>query len=204
MSDATLPSTRRQGGREPHLTRRRLLIGGRRGSGRRCYGLTAGGAARRGLSSALEVLDGGDGDVRLERVGPGAEEGVRERLRGVHQEDRRRRQGQHRRPQHVPGADQQLPAGQARRRVHLVRRLPDAVLRAEGPARRRSTTSGRRSRRNSRRRCKAASTGARRPPVLRADLQLPVGGLLPQERVREERLHGPEDAGTSSSRWPRR
>ena len=43
---------------------------------------------------------------------------------------------QHGRPQHLPGEHQQLPAGQAGRRVHLVRRLPDAVLRRQGPGRR--------------------------------------------------------------------
>ena len=61
---------------------------------------------------------------------------------GVQDRHRRRRQGQHRRPQHLPGADQQLPAGQAGRRVHLVRRLPDAVLRAARAWRPTSPTSG--------------------------------------------------------------
>ena len=42
-------------------------------------------------------------------------------------------QGQHRRPQHVPGEHQQLPAGQPGRHVLLVRRLPHAVLRRAGP-----------------------------------------------------------------------
>ena len=43
-------------------------------------------------------------------------------------------QDQHRRPQLVPGEHQQLPAGLAGRRLHLVRRLPHALLRRKGLA----------------------------------------------------------------------
>ena len=46
------------------------------------------------------------------------------------------RQDQHCRPQHVPGEHQPVPAGHAGRRLHLVRRLPDAVLRRAGPGHR--------------------------------------------------------------------
>ena len=57
---------------------------------------------------------GRDGHVRLQRLRPGAEGGLREGLRRLQDRDRRRREGQHGRPQHLPGADQLLPAGQAR------------------------------------------------------------------------------------------
>ena len=42
---------------------------------------------------------------------------------------------QHQVAQRLPEQDQLLPAGQPGRRVHLVRRLPDAVLRGQGPGR---------------------------------------------------------------------
>ncbi len=104
------------------------------------------------------------------------------------------REGQHRRPQHVPDPDQLVPAGPAAGRLHLVRRLPHAVLRPEEPAR------------ADRRRVGLAQAellagpaggleGPRRALLLRADLQLPVGRLLPQERVRGQGLQGPEDLG---------
>ena len=48
--------------------------------------------------------------------------------------DRREDHHQHRRPQHVPEQHHQLPAGHPGRPVHLVRRLPHAVLRGPGPA----------------------------------------------------------------------
>ena len=54
--------------------------------------------------------------------------------RASHGEVRAHGQDQHRRPQHVPGEHQQLPAGQPGRRLHLVRRLPDALLRRQGLA----------------------------------------------------------------------
>ena len=70
------------------------------------------------------------------------------------------RQGrrQHGRPQHVPGADQQLPPGHARRRVRLVRRLPHAVLRPAQAWRATSAASGRRSAATTRDAFKEAST----------------------------------------------
>ena len=68
----------------------------------------------------------------------------------------------------------------------------------------RSTTCGTRSARNFSDAVKALSQGAGRPLLLRADLQLPVGGLLQQERLRAEGLHRPRPPGTTSSRWPRR
>ena len=75
------------GGREPDLEPPRALAGGLAGAAalrphgrRRCRTQSPPAPARR--------LEGGHGLVRLERVGPGAEEGVRERLQGVHQEDR--------------------------------------------------------------------------------------------------------------------
>ena len=49
------------------------------------------------------------------------------------QHDRHHGQDQHDRPRHVPGPDQLVPPGHAGRRVHLVLRLPDAVLRRAGP-----------------------------------------------------------------------
>ena len=106
-----------------------------------------------------------------------------------------RRQDQHGRPQHVPEPDQQLPAGQAGRRVHVVRRLPDAVLRREGPG-------------HADRRClegadapdAAVDQGrldrARRAPVPRAEQELPVGRLLPQEPLEGKGLHGSDDVGS--------
>ena len=50
---------------------------------------------------------------------------------GVPEQVRQDREDQHGRPQHVPGEHQPLPAGQPGRRVLLVRRLPDAVLRRD-------------------------------------------------------------------------
>ena len=51
-------------------------------------------------------------------------------------------QGQHGRPQHVPGADQQLPAGQPGRPLHLVRRLPHAASSRRRASPATSATSG--------------------------------------------------------------
>ena len=61
-----------------------------------------------------------------------------------------------------------------------------------------STTSGPRSARNYSDAFKAVLDGQRRQAVLRPVLQLPVGRHLPQERLRREGLHGPQDDGTSS------
>ena len=127
--------------------------------------------------------------VRLELLGRRAEEGDAERLQGLHQEDRHRRQGQHGRPQHLPGEHQHLPAGQAGRRLHVVRRLPDAVLRrsrASPATDRRRLEDDRRGR--CRRRFKTASTGDDGKQYFVPLLQLPVGGLLPEERVQGQGL----------------
>ena len=80
------------------------------------------------------------------QLGPRPEEGHGGRRRRVQGRDRHRRQDEHRRPQHVPGPDHQLPRRHAGHRLHLVLRLPHEVLRRPGPQRRRSTTSGPRSR----------------------------------------------------------
>ena len=194
MSDAAPHSPPRAEVGNPRLSRRGLLLGGVAGAAA-AYGLTASGAAARGsFSGAAPGARGGHRVVRVERVGSRAEEGLRERVQGVHEEDGDRRQGQHGRPQHVPGADQHLPPGPAPGRLHLVRRLPDAVLRVEGPAL------------PDRRRLGAAQAavclglperleGGGRALLLRPDLRLPVGGPLPQERVEAARLHDPEDLG---------
>ena len=78
---------------------------------------------------------------------------------GVQQEERRQGHHQHGRPQRLPEQHQHLPAGQPGRRVHLVRRLPDALLRRQGPRRAASTTSGRRSAATSAPASQQASTG---------------------------------------------
>ena len=108
-------------------------------------------------------------------------------LRRVH--DRLGREGrrQHGRPQHVPGADQQLPPGHARRRLHAGSPATACSSSPSAGSPATSPTSGRRSAAT----CPTPSSRrrrARRQPVLRAVLQLPVGRLLPEERVREERL----------------
>ena len=155
------------------------------------------------FSGAAPGARGGHRVVRVERVGSGAEEGLRERVQGVHEEDGDRRQGQHGRPQHVPGADQHVPSGPAPGRLHLVRRLPDAVLRVEGPAL------------PDRRRLGAAQAavclglperleGGGRALLLRPDLRLPVGSPLPQERVGSSTATRSRRRGISSSRSPRR
>ena len=112
---------------------------------------------------------------------------------GVQDQDRRRREGQHGRPQHLPGADQHLPAGQAGRRLHVVRRLPHAVLRPARAGDRHLRRLGQ-GRRQLLRRAQERLDRARRQAVLRPVLLLPVGALLPQERLRGERLRGPGDA----------
>ena len=119
--------------RHPLLTRRRLLSpapsAGRAHRLRRAAarapgrGGRSGGARRRPGTVAF-------GSNYSDAVPKGA---LQAALDAFSRSRRRRRRGQHRRPQHVPGADQQLPAGQPRRRLHLVRRLPDAVLRRTGP-----------------------------------------------------------------------
>ena len=125
--------------------------------------------------------------VRLELLGSrpqGRAPGGLRRVRDLVGHHGRR---QHGRPQHVPGADQQLPPGHARRRVHLVRRLPHAVLRPARPGDRHQRRLGE-DRRQLLRRVQAGLDGPRRQAVLHPVLQLPVGDLLQEERLGEERL----------------
>ena len=67
-------------------------------------------------------------------------------------------QDQHGRPQHIPGEHHHLPA-EPGRRAHLVRRLPDALLRRPGPARRHHRCLGRGPERQLAEGFKVASTG---------------------------------------------
>ena len=147
--------------------------------------------------NACPGRSGGHGDARVvrgERRDPRARRGHE----AVHEEDGHRGQDAHVRARPVPGADQQLPAGPPGRRVHLVRRLPDAVLRREGPGdpdRRRlegphAADAAR---------LQGRLDGSRRAPVLRAEQELPMGRVLPQEPVEGEGLHGPQDLGAVQS-----
>ena len=108
--------------------------------------------------------------------------------------DGRRQRG---RPQHLPGEHQHLPPGQARRRLHLVRRLPDEAVRRAGPDLRRQR---RVADRRPQRRVQEGLDRARRQAVLRAGQLLPVGGLLPEVGLREERLRRRRRRSTSSTR----
>ena len=85
--------------------------------------------------------------------------------------------------------------GQPAGRVHVVRRLPDAVLRGQGPApphRRRLGAAQAAVRIGAPERVEGRSTGTTTScPIY----DYPVGGALPQERVQAERLQGPEDLG---------
>ncbi len=129
---------------------------------------------------------------RLQPVGPRAE-GRRPVLHGRLRQGEPRHDGQdqHRRPQLLPGEHQQLPAGLAGRRLHVVRRLPHAVLRREGPRRRPLRRLEEHHRHE--RRPQEGLDRRRRQAVLRADHELPVGGLLPQERLQGQGLPGPQD-----------
>ena len=100
-------------------------------------------------------------------------------------------QDQHDRPQLLPGEHQQLPAGLAGRRLHVVLRLPDAVLRRQGPRRRHLRRLGQHQR--DVRRPQEGVDRRRRQAVLRPVDLLPVGDLLPQERLRGEGLQAAED-----------
>ena len=125
-------------------------------------------ASRRRPSTAPSVATGSR-HVRVELLEQGhRHQGHAGRGRRVHRQDRHRRQGQHGRPQHVPGPDQPVPPGHAGRRLHVVRRLPDALLRGAGPgdatSRRCGPRSGRTSATRSRRRrpaTTASSTSSR-------------------------------------------
>ena len=101
--------------------------GGERATGRHVGRQCAGGDGRRQRRHRL-------GHLRFELLEPRhRHQGDAGRRRRLHRQDRHRGQGQHRRPQHVPGPDQLVPAGHAGRHLHLVRRLPDALLRRPGP-----------------------------------------------------------------------
>ena len=76
---------------------------------------------------------------------PGEPEGM-EAVNAAFTRHRHRREDEHRRPQHVPEPDHELPRRHAGDRVHLVLGLPHEVLRGQGPRRSRSTTCGPRSR----------------------------------------------------------
>ena len=109
-------------------------------------------------------------------------------------QDRRRREGQHGRPQHVPGADQPLPAGHARTTsscgspATACSSSPSQGLAAD------ISDVWEQDRRQLLRRAQERVHRRGRQAVLRAVLLLPVGGLPPEERLRGERLRGPEDA----------
>ena len=131
----------------------------------------------------------------------------RPRSRAVHgRADRHGRagQGQHGRPQHVPEEHQHLPAGHARTTCFTwfagYRMQFFAAQGLLAPDRRRLGED----RRQLRRRGEVAVEGPRRQVLPRADLQLPVGRLLQQERLRGEGLHRSRRPGTTSSRSRRR
>ena len=103
---------------------------------------------------------------------PGRAQGPEGRRRRLHGRDRHRRQDQHRRPQHLPEPDLELPWRAAGLCLHLVLRLPDEVLRQAGPVdadrrpvgqgqgqlRRRLPEFGRRRRRQGLRRSRSTTT----------------------------------------------
>ena len=122
----------------------------------------------------------GRGRRRGARPARGDRQGLRE---GVGRHGRAERG----RPQHLPGEHQHLPPGLPGRRLHLVRRLPDGAVRRERPDHRRER---RVADRRPQRLLQAGLHGGRRQAVLRADQLLPVGGLLPEVGLREERLGG--------------
>ncbi len=80
------------------------------------------------------------------------------------------------------------------RRVHLVRRLPHAVLRRARPGDRHQRRLGE-DRRQLLGGVQGGLDGLRRQAVLHPVLQLPVGGLLQEERLGEERLRAGREPG---------
>ena len=147
MSDANdlrRPTARRLGNRD--LTRRGLLAGGPPAQPP-SYGLTAAGAAARSCARALRSgARAGTVTFGVERVERGAKTALPRTYQAVHQEVT----GSTSRstPSTTTPFQEQINSylqGQPGRRLHLVRRLPDAVLRRPRASRRRSTTSGRRS-----------------------------------------------------------
>ena len=118
--------------------------------------------------------------------------------RRVHRGDRHHGHGQHGRPQHVPGPDQ-LRTSRARRTTSSPGSRASAC--GSSPTRawhRRSTTCGRRSAATTPRRSRSVDR-QRRQAVLHPDLLLPVGRLLPQERLRRRRATRSRRRATSSS-----
>ena len=113
--------------------------------------------------------------------------------------------GRHQRgaAQRLPEQDQLLPAGQPGRHLHLVRRLPDAVLRRQGPP----GTDRRRLGQDRRQLLRRPEEGLHRPgrqDVLRPELQLPVGFLLPEEPLGRTRATRCRTPSTRSRPWPPR
>ena len=182
------------------LTRRGLLAAAGVGGLTAAFGLSPA-QARGALPESWLSESAGTvtlGSIRRERRDPGLARGHE----AFTQEVGHQGQDQHLRPQHVPGAHQQLPAGPPAGRLHVVRRLPDAVLRGEGP------------RDADRRRLADADAadaaglqgrldGPRRAPVLRPEQELPVGRLL-RKSLWKANGYRPRRRGPSSSRSPRR
>ena len=173
--------------------------GVRRGGGRRRPTCGAGGLRRRRRrrtappGAAAVAKEVGTVTFGSNASDPVPKEAYEKVFAGVQDQDRRRREGQHGRPQHLPGADQHLPAGPPGRRLHVVRRLPHAVLRPARPGHRHLRRLGQ-DRRQLLRRAQERVDRPGRQAVLRPVLLLPVGALLPQERLRGEGLRGPDDA----------
>ena len=172
------------------MTRGKLLATGATGA-LAAYGLTASGAAARGMLSRAVLADTVTLASYEENAGIpalAADTKLFTKATGIDVKTT------HVCPWPVPGADQQLPPGASGRRLHVVRRLPDAVLRLEG--------TGDADRRRLEDPHTADATGLqgrldgpRRAPVLRAEQELPMGRVLPKELVEGEGLHGPEDMG---------
>ena len=129
MSDAPQPSTGSADASQARLSRRRAAPHRRRGSRRCLRPLRRRRLGTQRSSSIFKSAAAGSVTFGSNASDPVPKKAYAQRLQGVHREDRDQGQGQHRRPQHVPGADQHVPAGPAAGRLHLVRRLPHAVLR---------------------------------------------------------------------------
>ena len=93
-----------------------------------CTGGSSGGGGGGGGGSKSTTLGSSASD-------PVPKSGIAAMVSRVQEEVRRHGHHQHQVAQRLPERDQLLPAGQPGRRVHLVRRLPDAVLRGQGPGR---------------------------------------------------------------------
>ena len=132
----------------------------------------------------------GHADLRLQPVRRRAEAGLCPARHGL-QRPQHQGHNQHGRPQHVPGEHQHLSPGAAGRRVHLVRGLQDEVLRRAGPRRRHQRRLAERQR--DARRDQGRVHRRRRQAVLHPLHQLPVGDLLPAQRLPGQGLPGAED-----------